>query len=178
MGSSVFRLSSSRRFGTACLALLAALLFGRSAFAAPGKGATQASRAGIDIAAFERLASAHDHVTFRGIVAADIDRDGDIDVVAATERGLMVWKNDGFGHLVRERPKRPPVAVPNPPEHAWKSTGQARDESVQDDLPSATELAARAHDPPPTACDRPVCTTAAARPEASGRRSSPRAPPA
>ena len=40
-------------------------------------------------------------------VTADIDSDGDLDVVA-TDRALnlLVWVNDGAGHFTRQRPKR------------------------------------------------------------------------
>jgi len=39
------------------------------------------------------------------IVTADIDGDGDLDVVASdSELQLYVWLNDGFGHFVRQRP--------------------------------------------------------------------------
>lgn len=40
------------------------------------------------------------------LVAADIDRDGDLDVVAAdSSLELFVWTNDGSGHLVRVEPR-------------------------------------------------------------------------
>jgi hypothetical protein len=46
--------------------------------------------------------------TLVSIVAADIDSDGDLDVVASdTELELHVWINDGTGHFTRRVPMRP-----------------------------------------------------------------------
>jgi hypothetical protein len=42
------------------------------------------------------------------VVAADLDADGDLDIVATDDRsgslGVVVWVNDGGGHLRRQRP--------------------------------------------------------------------------
>src|SRR5690242_11436409 len=39
-------------------------------------------------------------------IAIDIDRDGDLDVIASTrEAPVAVWLNDGFGHLTPARPR-------------------------------------------------------------------------
>ncbi len=42
------------------------------------------------------------------LLTADIDADGDLDVVATGDHGLelSVWVNDGTGHLTRKRPSR------------------------------------------------------------------------
>src|SRR5437588_12025331 len=56
----------------------------------------------IDVAAFERFIAARYHIQLRKVVAADIDRDGDIDVVGATDGGFIVWVNDGNGHLTSQ----------------------------------------------------------------------------
>ena len=46
--------------------------------------------------------------TFLSLLAADIDADGDLDVVGIDEfRKLVVWENDGTGHLTRKRPAEP-----------------------------------------------------------------------
>jgi hypothetical protein len=43
--------------------------------------------------------------TFLSLIAADIDADGDLDVVGIDEfRKLVVWENDGTGHLTRKHP--------------------------------------------------------------------------
>src|SRR5260221_14188379 len=37
-------------------------------------------------------------------IATDLDRDGDVDVIATTvEEPVIVWLNDGTGHLARQR---------------------------------------------------------------------------
>jgi hypothetical protein len=44
---------------------------------------------------------------FVSMVAADIDADGDLDVVASNgSLDLVVWTNDGTGHLTRKYPER------------------------------------------------------------------------
>lgn len=44
-------------------------------------------------------------------VAADLDADGDLDIVAADAAngslGILVWVNDGAGRLTRKQPERP-----------------------------------------------------------------------
>ncbi len=53
--------------------------------------------------------SLHDSATtLTSIVVADIDRDGDADVVATDDAlHLFVWINDGTGHLTQQRPASP-----------------------------------------------------------------------
>jgi hypothetical protein len=52
---------------------------------------------------------------FVAVVTADIDADGDLDVVAASESlELFVWTNDGTGHLTRQTPHRSPGWQPMP----------------------------------------------------------------
>jgi hypothetical protein len=54
--------------------------------------------------------------TLVSIVAADIDSDGDLDVVASdTELELHVWINDGSGHFTRRDPMRPGTWQELPP---------------------------------------------------------------
>jgi hypothetical protein len=48
------------------------------------------------------------------VIASDLDRDGDLDVLVRTRaRGLLRWQNDGAGHLV-EVPSRMPTDLPVP----------------------------------------------------------------
>src|SRR5215831_1506242 len=50
------------------------------------------------------------------IVAADIDADGDLDVVASdTALQLHVWVNDGAGHFTRQEPRTTTAWRPLPP---------------------------------------------------------------
>jgi hypothetical protein len=51
------------------------------------------------------LATAHPSRHVLRSIAIDLDRDGDLDVIASTaEELLVVWLNDGLGHLVAEQP--------------------------------------------------------------------------
>jgi hypothetical protein len=136
-----------------------------------------ASPAPIDIVTFARLVSARDHIRLRQIVAADIDRDGDLDVVAATERGFLVWKNDGSGHLEQQAPRHQPSVAGGSPERSWEGDQGRREESLKDDLPSMSDLGAQAHAPPPLvrASAAPLCRVQYS--DTSLGCSSPRAPP-
>src|SRR5437773_3270895 len=53
----------------------------------------------FDAPAFERAISHSYHVTLKEILAADIDRDGDIDVITASDGVVVFWVNDGQGFL-------------------------------------------------------------------------------
>ena len=54
------------------------------------------------------LPSSDVNLDVASLVAADLDADGDLDIVAADTSagslGIVVWVNDGAGHLTRERP--------------------------------------------------------------------------
>jgi len=53
---------------------------------------------------------------FASIIAADIDADGDLDVIATDHAlNLYVWVNDGAGHLTRRNPARGDRWQPLPP---------------------------------------------------------------
>ena len=68
------------------------------------------------------------------IVAADIDRDGDLDVVATTRGlGLLVWINDGQGRLTPQRPRAPTGLRQDPPEAGFQGFGAGRDDPLQED---------------------------------------------
>jgi hypothetical protein len=41
------------------------------------------------------------------LVAADLDADGDLDIVATDSASIVVWVNDGDGRLTRKRPASP-----------------------------------------------------------------------
>lgn len=112
------------------------------------------------------------------IVVADIDADGDADVVATDEAlNLFVWINDGTGRLTRQRPaparpastdaKRPGVerGVPAPPP------------SVPSD-PPASDIAARRADVAPAAWSGVTRATAVTRHSAPHSAHRLRGPPA
>jgi hypothetical protein len=131
----------------------------------------------FDAPAFESAVARRYHVSFHRILAADVDRDGDIDVIATTDRDLVVWVNDGAGHLTSQTVAAPPVL--NSARHAATSDDGAthRDESIQDDVPSASISAERIHGPPDGIAAHLLAVpqfTLLARPFSS---SAPRAPP-
>ena len=104
---------SSRAFG-AMLALAASLTL-----SAPARAASLPPRAeigltsGVEAGAFRSLVRSRYHVEYRVVVAADVDRDGDLDVLATTDRGVTLWVNDGAGHLRAHRlPHRPRPFAP------------------------------------------------------------------
>jgi len=102
----------------------------------------------LDVATFERTVSSRYHVAFRNVVTADIDRDGDLDVVAITDRSLVVWVNDGSGHLTAQVPKKAQGVTGRSPATTSRDRDLPRDETIQGDGPSTPLLTANAHAPP------------------------------
>jgi len=102
----------------------------------------------VDVDTFERTVSNRYHFAFRKVVTADIDRDGDLDVVAATDRNLVVWVNDGSGHLTTQVPKKALALAERSPATTWQDRDLPRDEPIQGDGPSTPLLSPRAHAPP------------------------------
>jgi hypothetical protein len=115
----------------------------------------------IDVAAFARTIATRYHVVLQRVVTADIDRDGDLDVVAATDRGFLVWVNDGSGRLTSQTPDPKPGLEGGSPDDTW-SGGRARhDETIQNDSPSPRLATVFAHAPPPAPpADLPAFGTA------------------
>jgi hypothetical protein len=132
----------------------------------------------VDTATFRRTVSIRYHVEFRKVVAADIDRDGDLDVVATTDHGFTVWVNDGSGHLTSQTPFGGPALDGRSSAVTWQGDERRGDEPIQDEVPSAPLLTAYAHAPPPAvgrsagALDIPLTF------DSGHRLRSPRAPPA
>jgi hypothetical protein len=132
----------------------------------------------VRTAALPAAASLGGGDTLRRIVTLDFDHDGDLDVVAAGDRGVHVWLNDGAGHLIIQSPQ-------SRSEAPWR-TGLTADpggfhqrsiESIQNDIPSFAIHSAPAHGPP--ACSRtfaPLAFASALRDAARGSLAS-RAPP-
>jgi VCBS repeat protein len=58
-------------------------------------------------------------------IATDIDRDGDLDVVATTvDQPVVIWINDGTGHLTRQRPRSVPLAMEDTRDTALPDEGR------------------------------------------------------
>jgi hypothetical protein len=132
----------------------------------------------LDLPAFARTIAARYKVVLHRIVAADIDRDGDLDVLATTGRDLLVWLNDGAGRLTSSKiPAQSPGIDARAPDDTWRDDGNRPPETIQNELPSPRLTSAFAHAPPQATC--------AACPPTSGpvadrvpTAASPRAPPA
>ena len=70
-------------------------------------------------------------------IAADIDADGDLDVIASDSNlDLFVWVNDGHGHLSRRDAHRASNLAPEPPEPSVQKRPLGSIASVQTDPPS------------------------------------------
>jgi len=132
----------------------------------------------IDVAAFERTVARRYHIEFRKVVAADVDRDGDIDVVAATDRGFIVWLNDGAGHLTSQPPARRPAVDGTASGASWDGRDAHVDDPLQNDLPSPPLPGIYTHAPPALVRTAHCCASPALRPEAAFGCRTPRAPPA
>jgi len=132
----------------------------------------------IDIVAFEQSVARRYHIQFRKIVEADIDRDGDLDVVAATDRGFIVWVNDGRGHLISQPPAHRPVVSGMPGDPVWHGDSGGVAEPIQTDPRPAPVAGPSAHAPTSFASTEReiVCAAPPVAARVIGR--SPRAPPA
>jgi len=164
---------------TCAMTVLALLAAANSAIAAPAPLRADVRVGGpIDIAAFEQFVALRYHIQVRKIVAADIDRDGDVDVVAATDRGFMVWVNDGRGHLTSLPPAHRSSVDGTPGGTASQSDSTVVQEPIQDDLRPALSSGSTAHAPPTFgSTDRFIPHTSGVHDRHVGCRT-PRAPPA
>jgi hypothetical protein len=105
----------------------------------------------VDADAFTRAIANRYHVTLKRVVAADIDRDGDLDFIAATDAGLRVWVNDGAGRLTAQPPQQglPLAGIGHSTE--WNGGDARRDPPAQNETPSPYAQYGAAHAPPATA---------------------------
>ena len=141
--------------------------------AAPARAATVPNGAivrvdrPIDVAAFARAVATRYHVVLQRVVAADIDRDGDLDVLASTDRGFLVWVNDGNGRLTSQAPKPHPALDGDPPADTWNGSEPRDHETVQNGLRPLRLPDESAHAPPVSVshiagtADVPPCAAAA-----------------
>ncbi len=106
-------------------------------------------RGPIDLPAFARTIAARYQVVLHRIVAADIDRDGDLDVLATTGRDLLVWVNDGAGRLTSSNAStQSPALAPRPPRDTRRDSGDRPEETIQNEPPSPRLTSTFAHAPP------------------------------
>src|SRR5262245_39715824 len=133
----------------------------------------------VDTATFARAFTAIYDVDLRRVVVADIDRDGDADVLAATDHDLSVWVNDGAGRLIWKPVPPAPLVALQQPLGSWQGRPTPNHDTIQNDAPAPRLPSSRATAAPP---DGPSTTTdflVVARFSAAMRGPScPRAPPA
>jgi hypothetical protein len=131
----------------------------------------------VNLETFTRAVAMRYHVELRRVVAADIDRDGDLDFVAATDAGLRVWVNDGRGQLTAKTPENGSAPIAYASGVAWNGESSPREFSVQNELPSPRVHSAYAHAPPPAVTTIRSPFQAARVPSAAYGVRTPRAPP-
>jgi hypothetical protein len=152
--------------------------------AAPARAASLPPRAEVGVTSaveadvFRRLVLNRYHVEFRVVVTADIDRDGDLDVLASTGRTVTVWVNDGAGHLRAHRLPHGPAMESRAPGNTWRGREVRVEPTIQGDGPRSPVSVFRPHVPPPSDVRAPSCAPAEPPAASHTRRSSPRAPPA
>jgi hypothetical protein len=89
----------------------------------------------------------HQSVTLISAVAADIDADGDLDIIGSDDHlALIVLVNDGQGYLSRRVARRPSTWWPEPADPAVHDRGDAPNVSVQNEPPTAGADTARTFD--------------------------------
>jgi len=169
-----------RRARAAAFVLVAAALV---TAAAPAQaetvpaGAVMRIEGRVDTSAVARFLSVHYQIEPRRIIAADIDRDGDVDVLAATDRSLLVWVNDGEGRLTSRAPARAPVLAGETPGHAWRHRTVREQDTIQNDAPTP-RMAPAAANVSPSISTQAIAPTCSSRPADRTRGGSvPRAPP-
>ena len=152
--------------------------------AAPARAGSLPPRAevgltsGVETGLFRRLVASRYHVEFRIVVAADVDQDGDLDVVATTDRSVTVWLNDGAGHLRAHRLPHRPAMTTSGPGNTWQGSDDRVDPTIQTSGAHITSSVVRSHAPPQLDA-RALAGASLPLPIVShSRRSAPRAPPA
>jgi hypothetical protein len=108
----------------------------------------------IDVASFSRTIAMRYDIVVRGALTADIDRDGDLDVVASTDRGFLVWVNDGNGRLTSAKPEHKPIVDGCPPDDTWEHGGACDEQTIQNEPPSSKIATAHAAAPPAAVAHR------------------------
>lgn len=152
--------------------------------AAPARAGSLPPRAevgltsGVETELFRRLVASRYHVEFRVVVAADVDQDGDIDVLASTDRGVTVWVNDGAGHLRAHRLPHHPAMTNSASGNTWQGRDDRVDPTIQSAGAQFTVFVVRSHAPPRPDARAHATVSILLTPASPARRSAPRAPPA
>jgi hypothetical protein len=131
----------------------------------------------IDVASFSRTIATRYDIVVRGALTADIDHDGDLDVVASTDRGFLVWVNDGNGQLTSKKPDHTPIVDGCPPDDTWDHGGACDEQTIQNEPPSSKVATAYAHASPSALNGRSDSVNDARGLDPTCGASTPRAPP-
>ena len=115
------------------------------------------------------------HVDPHHVLAADIDRDGDLDVLAATNDGFIVWVNDGAGRFTTQTPEPRPLVDGHPAGSSWNGAESLDRETIQSE--SIPIVASCAHAPPDDASRSNAAFDALVRGSSALGYRPPRAPP-
>jgi len=169
-----------RRIPFTMLAVAVCAFAARAAQAAPvPAGEVMRISHPVDPATFTRAFTASYDVDLRRVVVADIDRDGDADVLAATDHDLLVWVNDGAGRLISTPVARAPLDALQQPLGSWQGRPTPNHDTIQNDVPTPRLPSSRATAAPPDGPSTTADFFVAARFSAAMRGpSGPRAPPA
>jgi len=131
----------------------------------------------LDAPALNRLVPSADRLQIRVAVGADIDADGDVDVVATTDRELVVWINDGDDHFHRRMAHHHPVADgPSAPD-TWSDDGSGAAQAVLAGTVLMPLLVVRAHAPPIGGAPHRLAVHHLVRSDVCPSSRTPRAPP-
>src|SRR4029079_4790507 len=101
------------------------------------------------LAALRETFMARYNVGLSQAVVADIDRDGDGDVLATTDDGLSVWVNDGEGQLTAESALRQTPIDDLQALSAWDRPTRQVDDTIQNVAPTPRLPTTRSPSPPP-----------------------------
>src|SRR5207247_1617575 len=113
-----------------------------------------------------------------GLEAADLNLDlGDLDVLASTDRGFLVWVNDGAGRLTPKTPEPHAAIDAQSPPDTWSGAQPRDEETIQNDAPSPRLPADHIHAPPVSISHCTVHAGVALCASGSHDASVPRAPP-
>jgi FG-GAP-like repeat len=132
----------------------------------------------LDAPALYRLVPSADRLQIRVAVGADIDADGDVDLVAATDRDVVIWINDGRGQFRRRAAHRHPIADGPPAPGTWSGDGYGAAEAVQTGAVLLPLIVVRAHAPPIDPASKLLFAHAVAHSDVCLTSRTPRAPPA
>ncbi len=143
-----------KRFTSGVLALAAmlAMLAGRVPVAARAHAWTLNASLKVHSAAKQLprgfvLPSSDVDLKVSSLVAADVDADGDLDIVAAGPSegsfGIVVWVNDGAGRLTRKRPRPPKTLGSVPPSPSVDQHESAGGAPIQPDSPAVQTVFAK-----------------------------------